>query len=100
MVVEAAATAACQQVNEQMAGAKAQFEHAVELAGWQSRSEWATARGDIGVAMCTEGRAVDLIVMGQENEDDDPLQYRGVPDYVILEAGRPVSASSPATATR
>lgn len=77
-------------LDEQMSAAKAQFDHAVELAGWQARSEWATARGDIGVAMCTEGRAVDLIVMGQENEADDPMQYRGVPDYVILESGRPV----------
>lgn len=77
-------------LDSQMAAAKAQFDHAMDLAGWGARSEWATARGDIGVSMCTEGRAVDLIVMGQENEDDDPLQYRSVPDYVILESGRPV----------
>ncbi len=73
-----------------MTNAKDAFDEAMRRAGWDARSEWRRATGDLSTVMSGEGRGADLIVMGQEEGDDDPAYYDGAPDRVILESGRPV----------
>ena len=73
-----------------MTNAKDTFNETMRRAGWEARSEWRRATGDLSVVLSAEGRGSDLIVMGQEQGDDDPGYYDGAPDRVILESGRPV----------
>lgn len=73
-----------------MASAKAMFEDTMRRAGWEARAEWRHANGDLSTLVASEGRGADLIVMGQEEGDDDPANYEGAPDRVLLESGRPV----------
>lgn len=53
-------------------------------------SEWRCVEGEILSAVRLHGRYGDLVVVGQEGDDDEKIVYRGLPDGLALELGRPI----------
>jgi len=73
-----------------MAEARKLFDDKVKSAGRDARSNWRQASGEVASAIAIEVRGADLVVIGQEDTENDPVYYEGVPDRVVLEVGRPV----------
>lgn len=70
--------------------AEKRFDEKVRAYGRYDRSSWEAAEGDIATIVANRARYSDLTVVGQENPSHDAGAYEGVPDNVILGAGRPV----------
>lgn len=78
-----------QEQNRAVEEAEEKFQAAVKRSGRDARCEWRAVKGILAEAIVDAGRGADLVVIGQEEEEDTSL-YEGVPDQVVLEAGRPV----------
>lgn len=79
-----------QEQHRQVAEAKRLFEKAVSAAGWVDRAEFVQGRGDVARALAREGRGCDLIIVGQAEPDEEPVEIEDLPDNTVLESGRPV----------
>lgn len=66
---------------------KEKFEHSTTSP--DLRTEWVVERGDAADKLITHGRYADLLIVGQPHPDE-PSPFVGIPDEVILAAGRPV----------
>ena len=53
------------------------------------RTEWGFERGDAADKLITHGRYADLLIVGQP-DPDEISPFVGIPDEVIMAAGRPV----------
>ena len=53
------------------------------------RTEWGFERGDAADRLITHGRYADLLIVGQP-DPDEISPFVGIPDEVIMAAGRPV----------
>lgn len=73
-----------------LAEARKLFDDKIRAAGREARSAWRQSSGEVAMAISIEGRGADLVVIGQEDIENDPVYYEGVPDRVVLDAGRPV----------
>lgn len=77
-------------MKEHAATKLAAFESAAAKAGLPS-FEKSTIEDEAGVAMCLQGRYSDLLIVGQADPDEDLAPERDdVPEYVVLNSGRPV----------
>jgi len=70
--------------------AKGRFDEALQDAGWTDRASWQAIQGEPAQVIARQGLFNDLIVIRQEDPEKDPAAYEGLPDEVVLHAGRPV----------
>ncbi len=54
------------------------------------KTEWRMGEGDAFASLILHGRYMNLIVLGQWDEDDNQCTSEGVADIVVRESGRPV----------
>ena len=52
-------------------------------------SEWRLARGELSSTLARHARYTDLVVLGQEGDQDPKMVIGGLPDSVVLGCGRP-----------
>jgi nucleotide-binding universal stress UspA family protein len=70
---------------------RALFAERAERADFGLTTEWREAEGDVGEVASLHARYADLAVIGQSDPEDVPLgAARGLPERLILGAGRPV----------
>ncbi len=69
------------------AAAEAAFRAAFE--GSEVSTGWSLIEGDVAEVLTRRARRADLLVLGQERGEEGVLDRRGVPDTVVLTAGRP-----------
>ena len=70
--------------------ARQEFEEALTTVAKLNRSSWEVGEGELATTISSRARFHDLVILRQEIDDNDAGVYEGVPDEVILTAGRPV----------
>lgn len=83
-------TAFDEEQDRMLVKAREEFEEAMKGASWLDRSAWEVGENDLATTIADRARYHDLVILRQEAEDRDLGIYEGVPDEVILTAGRPV----------
>ena len=73
---------------ERIEAAKSLFDKLATASG--GSTEWRCVEGELVGAVRLHGRYGDLVVVGQEGDDDEKIVYRGLPDSLVLELGRPM----------
>lgn len=77
-------------MKEHAAASLAVFESAADKAGVRS-FEKCMIEEESGDALCLQARYSDLIILGQTDPDEEiPAERKDIPDYVVLNSGRPV----------
>ena len=67
--------------------AEQQFRKALDRS--EVSSEWRLARGELSSTLTRHARYADLVVLGQEGDEDQKMVIGGLPDSVALSCGRP-----------
>lgn len=77
-------------LRERASATLAQFEAIVHKSGLSSY-EQRVIDDEAGAAICLQARYCDLVIVGQSDPDDSqPALRSGFPEYVVMNAGRPV----------